>query len=141
MSELTLSVVVPMYDEIAVVDQFVARLRPVLDGLGVPYEVVAVDDGSRDATVAGLLRLRTDWPSLRVVSLRRNAGHQAALSAGLRAAGGDYVVSIDADLQDPPAVIAEMLAVARADGVDIVYGVRADRRSDTVFKRGTAALY
>jgi len=141
MSELTLSVVVPMYDEIAVVDQFVARLRPVLDGLDVPYEVIAVDDGSRDATVARLLHLRAGWPRLRVVSLRRNVGHQVALSAGLRAATGDYVVSIDADLQDPPAVIAEMLAVARADGVDVVYGVRADRRSDTVFKRGTAALY
>ena len=141
MSRLTLSVVAPMFDEAAVVDEFVARLRPVLDGLGVGYEVVAVDDGSRDATVARLLELREDWRALRIVALRRNVGHQAALSAGLRSAHGDYVVSIDADLQDPPSVIAEMLAVARSTGVDVVYGVRADRRSDTVFKRGTAALY
>jgi dolichol-phosphate mannosyltransferase len=141
MSRLTISVVAPMYDERAVLDQFAARLRPVLDGLGEPYEVIAVDDGSRDATVARLLQLRADWPNLRVLSLRRNVGHQAALSAGLHAASGDWVVSIDADLQDPPSVIAEMLAAARSRGVDVVYGVRADRRSDSVFKRGTASLY
>jgi glycosyltransferase involved in cell wall biosynthesis len=137
----TLSVVTPMYDERAAVDQFVSRLRPVLDGLGVTYEVVAVDDGSRDATVARLLEFRGEWPRLRVVSLRRNVGHQAALAAGLRSARGDYVVSIDADLQDPPAVIAEMLTVARSRRVDVVYGVRADRRADSAFKRRTAGLY
>ena len=138
---LTLSVVTPMYDERAAVDHFVGRLRPVLDGLGVDYEVVAVDDGSRDATVARLLQLRAGWPALRVVSLRRNVGHQAALAAGLRAAGGEFVVSIDADLQDPPEVIGPMLAAAREGGVDVVYGVRSDRRADTAFKRRTAGLY
>src|SRR3954470_18655138 len=102
-----------MYDERAAVDQFVSRLRPVLDGLGITYEVVAVDDGSRDATVARLIELRRDWPELRVVALRRNVGHQTALAAGMRSARGDYVLSIDADLQDPPEVIGEMLAVAR----------------------------
>src|SRR5689334_2450793 len=134
-SPVTLSVVTPMYNEREAVDHFVARLRPVLDGLGVTYEVVAVDDGSRDATVSRLLQLRADWPALRVVSLRGNVGHQAALAAGLRSARGDYVVSIDADLQDPPETIGEMLAAARDQGVDVVYGVRNDRSSDTVFKR------
>src|SRR3954469_14759759 len=75
-ASLTLSVVTPMYNEREAVDHFVARLRPVLAGLGVTYEVVAVDDGSTDATVAQLLRLRADWPQLRIVSLRRNVGHQ-----------------------------------------------------------------
>jgi dolichol-phosphate mannosyltransferase len=140
-SSLTLSVVTPMYNEREAVDHFVARLRPVLDGLGVPYEVVAVDDGSTDATVARLLQLRADWPRLRIVSLRRNAGHQTALAAGLRSARGAYVVSIDADLQDPPETIGEMLAAARERGVDVVYGVRADRGSDTIFKRRTAGVY
>ncbi|MFI5889961.1 glycosyltransferase family 2 protein [Actinoplanes sp. NPDC051513] len=140
-SPLTLSVVTPMYNEREAVDHFVARLRPVLDGLAVAYEVVAVDDGSSDATVARLLQLRADWPELRVVSLRRNVGHQTALAAGLRSAGGDYVVSIDADLQDPPETIGEMLAAAREQGVDVVYGVRNDRSSDTVFKRRTAGIY
>jgi dolichol-phosphate mannosyltransferase len=140
-SPVTLSVVTPMFNEREAVDHFVARLRPVLDGLGVTYEVVAVDDGSRDATVARLLQLRADWPALRVVSLRRNVGHQAALAAGLRCARGDYVVSIDADLQDPPETIGEMLAAAREQKVDVVYGVRSDRSTDTAFKRRTAGVY
>lgn len=140
-SPVTLSVVTPMFNEREAVDHFVARLRPVLDGLGVTYEVVAVDDGSKDATVARLLQLRADWPALRVVSLRRNVGHQTALRAGLRSARGDYVVSIDADLQDPPEAIGEMLAAAREQEVDVVYGVRSDRSTDTAFKRNTAGVY
>ena len=140
-SPVTLSVVTPMFNEHEAVDQFVARLRPVLDGLGETYEVVAVDDGSSDATVARLLQLRPGWRQLRVISLRRNVGHQAALAAGLRAARGEYVVSIDADLQDPPETIGEMLAAAREQKVDVVYGVRRDRRADPVFKRATAGVY
>src|SRR4051812_15814085 len=140
-SPVALSVVTPMFNEREAVDHFVARLRPVLDGLGVSYEVVAVDDGSRDATVARLIELRRDWPQLRVVALRRNVGHQTALAAGLRSAHGDYVLSIDADLQDPPETIGEMLAAAREQKVDVVYGVRSDRSTDTAFKRSTAGLY
>jgi polyisoprenyl-phosphate glycosyltransferase len=136
-----LSVIVPMYNESPAVEHFVTRLRPVLDQLGVGYEVVAVDDGSTDDTVARLLQVRAGWPELQVVSLRRNAGHQSALAAGRRSARGDYLVTIDADLQDPPEVIGEMLAVARRERVDVVYGVRADRRTDTAFKRRTAGLY
>src|SRR6201990_1277007 len=111
LASVTLSVVTPMYNEREAVDHFVARLRPVLDGLGVTYEVVAVDDGSADATVARLIELRHDWVGLGVVKLRRTVGHQTALRAGLAASRGEYVVSIDADLQDPPEVIGDMLAV------------------------------
>jgi len=137
----TLSVVIPMYNEEDVIRLLVDRLRPVLDELREPYEVLAVDDGSTDSTPAQLLGLRRLWPELRVVRLRRNAGHQAALTAGLHRARGQYVASIDADLQDPPEKIPEMLALARADNLDIVYGVRSDRSSDTAAKRGTAGLY
>jgi dolichol-phosphate mannosyltransferase len=136
-----LSVVVPMYNEQDVLPLLVERLRPVLDGLHTSYEVVAVDDGSRDLTPALLHRFHREWPQMRVLRLRANAGHQAAISAGLARAQGDYVVTIDADLQDPPEVIAEMLAVAQNDGVDVVYGVRSDRSTDTAFKRLTAGLF
>ncbi|HEY6595135.1 MAG TPA: glycosyltransferase family 2 protein [Asanoa sp.] len=136
-----LSVVVPIYNEESVLPLLAARLRAVLDGMGEPYEVVAVDDGSVDGTTAGLGVLRGAWPQLRVVRLRRNCGHQAALMAGLMRARGEHVVSIDADLQDPPETIPEMVALARADNLDIVYGVRADRRSDSAFKRWTADGY
>ncbi|TYC25160.1 glycosyltransferase family 2 protein [Micromonospora sp. MP36] len=130
-----------MFNEAAVLPLLAERLRGVLDRLGETYEVVAVDDGSTDGTAAGLAALRTAWPELRVLRLRRNSGHQAALTAGLLRARGGYVVSIDADLQDPPEVIVEMLRRARADRLDVVYGVRADRSRDSRFKRWTAGGY
>ncbi|WP_100864206.1 MULTISPECIES: glycosyltransferase family 2 protein [Streptomyces] len=135
------SVAVPVFNEEEVLPVLAARLRPVLDGCGEPYEVIAVDDGSTDRTPLLLEDLRAGWPQLRVVTLRRNSGHQAALTAGLRRARGAYVVSIDADLQDPPEVIPDMLALARAERLDIVYGVRTDRSTDSGFKRRTAGVY
>ncbi|MBW3084435.1 putative glycosyltransferase YkoT [Austwickia sp. TVS 96-490-7B] len=140
-SDVELSVVVPVFNEEAVLPLMIDRLRPVLDGLESTYEVLAVDDGSTDASPVILQRLRRQWPALRVLRLRANSGHQAAISAGLARARGDYVVTIDADLQDPPETIAQMLQVARDEKVDVVYGVRSDRRTDTVFKRGTAGAY
>ena len=136
-----LSVVVPMYDEEAVLPLFAERVRPVLDALGEPYEVVAVDDGSRDATPVLLVKEQRDWPQLRVVRLRANAGHQAALSAGLARARGAWIATLDADLQDPPETIPMMLAAARDRDVDVVYGVRTDRSTDSTFKRVTARGY
>jgi dolichol-phosphate mannosyltransferase len=136
-----LSVVVPMYNEEAVLPLLVERLRPAADGWGVSYEVLCVDDGSTDGTPVLLQRLRRDWPEVRVVRLRANAGHQAAISAGLARARGQWVVTLDADLQDPPEVIGEMLAVAHGQGVDVVYGVRTDRSTDTAFKRVTARAF
>jgi dolichol-phosphate mannosyltransferase len=136
-----LSVVIPMYNEEEVLPLLVQRLRPILNGLGTPYEVVAVDDGSKDLTAALLQRYHREWPQLRVVRLRANAGHQAAISAGLVCARGDYVVTIDADLQDPPEIIPQMLAAAKDDGVDVVYGVRNDRSTDTWFKRVSAQSF
>jgi polyisoprenyl-phosphate glycosyltransferase len=137
----TLSVVVPMYNEAEVLPLLVGRLRPVLDRLDASYEVVAVDDGSRDSTFPMLTAIRRQWPNLRIVRLARNSGHQAALTAGLHRSRGDYVVSIDADLQDPPEKIAEMLDLARREGLDVVYGVRADRSTDATHKRATADMY
>jgi dolichol-phosphate mannosyltransferase len=136
-----LSIVIPMFNEEAVLPLLVERLRPIADGLDTAYEVVAVDDGSSDATPVLLERLHREWPQLRIVRLRANAGHQAAISAGLARARGDYVVTLDADLQDPPEAIPEMLRIAREDEVDVVYGVRNDRSTDTAFKRGTARLF
>ncbi len=138
---IALSIVVPIFNEEEALPVLAARLRPILDGGGEPYEVVAVDDGSTDRTPRLLEDLRTAWPQLRIVTLRRNSGHQAALTAGLHRSLGAYVISIDADLQDPPELIPDMLALARADGLDIVYGVRTDRSTDSGFKRRTAAAY
>src|SRR6478672_5474896 len=132
-----LSIVIPVYNEEDVLPLLADRLRPVADGLDATYEVITVDDGSTDQSPVVLQRLLREWPQLRVVRLRANAGHQAAISAGLAAARGDYVVTLDADLQDPPEVIPEMLAAARS-GADVVYGIRSDRSTDSAFKRLSA---
>jgi polyisoprenyl-phosphate glycosyltransferase len=142
-SELTpeLSIVIPVYNEEEVLPLLAQRLRPVADGLDTAYEVLAVDDGSSDATPVVLQRLHRDWPQLRIVRLRANAGHQAAISAGLAASRGHYVVTLDADLQDPPEVITEMLGAARTQSADVVYGVRSDRATDSAFKRLSARAF
>ncbi|MGA8979632.1 MAG: glycosyltransferase family 2 protein [Pedococcus sp.] len=136
-----LSIVIPVYNEEDVLPLLAARLRPVADALDTTYEVVAVDDGSSDASPVVLQRMLREWPQLRIVRLRANAGHQAAISAGLATARGGYVVTLDADLQDPPEVIPEMLTQARLHGADVVYGVRSDRSSDSVFKRLSARAF
>ena len=130
-----------MYNEEDVLPLLADRLRPVADALDTTYEVVAVDDGSSDASPVVLQRMLREWPQLRIVRLRANAGHQAAISAGLATARGGYVVTLDADLQDPPEVIPEMLAQARAHGADVVYGVRSDRSTDSLFKRVSARVF
>jgi dolichol-phosphate mannosyltransferase len=136
-----LSIVIPVYNEEDVLPLLAQRLRPVAEALDTSYEVVTVDDGSTDQSPVVLQRMLREWPQLRVVRLRANAGHQAAISAGLAAARGDYVVTLDADLQDPPEVITEMLAQARLHGVDVVYGVRSDRSTDSAFKRLSARAF
>lgn len=133
--------VVPAYNEQEALPLLAGRLRPVLDDLALPYEVIVVDDGSTDATPVVLTGMRQGWPQLRVVRLRRNSGHQAALLAGLVRAGGSLCVSIDADLQDPPETIPDMVRLACAYDLDVVYAVRADRRVDTAWKKATAGLY
>jgi dolichol-phosphate mannosyltransferase len=136
-----LVVVVPCYDECEVLPLLEERLRAVLDGLGETYEVVMVDDGSRDGTGEALCRLAETWPQVRPVLLARNVGHQLALTAGLDQADGDYVVTMDADLQDPPELIPAMLERAVAGDVDVVYARRSDRSTDSRFKRWSASAY
>lgn len=141
MSTPVISVVIPLYNEEAVIPILVERLRTVLDELGEPYEVVTIDDGSRDATASMMREHSRTWPQLRSLELARNVGHQLALTAGLDAALGDWIVTMDGDLQDPPELIPEMLKRAREDGVDVVYARRNDRSTDTGLKRRTADMY
>ena len=133
-----LSVVAPMYDEAATAAAFVARCRAALEGL--PWELVLVDDGSGDGTGEILRELAESDPRVRVIFLSRNFGHQVALTAGLDHARGDAVVMIDADLQDPPELIGELLAEWRA-GADVVSAVRRARAGETRLKLATARLF
>jgi glycosyltransferase involved in cell wall biosynthesis len=133
-----LSVAAPMHDEEDTVRAFYARVAAALEGLR--FELVIVDDGSRDATPAMLRELAGEDDRVKVVTLARNFGHQAALTAALEHARGDVVVMMDGDLQDPPEVIPEMLDRWRA-GSDVVYAVRTRREGETAFKRRTASWF
>jgi len=135
-----ISVVVPCYNEEEVLPLFAERMRTVLGGLGVRYEVILVDDGSSDRTGQVALDLCRRYDGFRLVSLFRNFGHQNAVTAGLDYAQGDGVVLIDADLQDPPEVIPEMISRWR-DGFQVVYGQRREREGESGFKRVTASLF
>jgi len=137
--ELTLlSVVAPLYNEAETLGEFYRRVKAVVEDL--PHEIVLVDDGSTDSTAEQLRRLAEEDERLCVVTLSRNFGHQAAITAGLDHACGDAVVMIDADLQDPPELIPEMLARWR-EGFDVVSAVREAREGETFFKLATARWF
>ena len=135
-----LSVVVPCYNEEQVVAECYARLTAVMRRLGEPYEIVFVNDGSHDRTPWILRDLHERDECVTAVFLSRNFGHQHAVTAGLTASRGHAVVIIDADLQDPPEVIPEMVDRWR-EGYDIVYGVRQSREGESGFKLWTAKLF
>lgn len=138
--EVLLSVVVPMYNEEEGVELFFQRLQPALNAITHSYEIVCVDDGSSDRTLALLTMRRMRDPRVKVVSLSRNFGKDTALSAGLDHACGRAVVPIDADLQDPPELIAAMLDKWR-DGYEVVYARRSQRDTDDFQKRMSAGLF
>jgi dolichol-phosphate mannosyltransferase len=132
------SVVAPMFDEEGTVEVFYDRVRTALDGE--QFELILVDDASRDTTPELLDRLADSDPRVKVLHLSRNFGHQAAITAGLEHASGDAVVMLDGDLQDPPEVIPEMLSCWR-EGADVVYGVRESRAGESRFKLVTASWF
>jgi polyisoprenyl-phosphate glycosyltransferase len=138
---MLISVIVPCYNEEEVIGETHSRLASLLGQLdGFDYELIYVDDGSRDRTPELLQQIHASDSRARVLRFSRNFGHQVALTAGLEHASGAAVVVIDADLQDPPEVIPEMVARWR-DGYEVVYGVRTDRPGESSFKRWTAKIF
>lgn len=135
-----LSVVVPVYNEAANVDALLARLIPALDATALPYEVIFADDGSRDETAACVLRAAAARPSIRLVRLSRNFGHQAALLAGLEQALGGAAISMDGDLQHPPELIGELVARWR-QGYDVVQSIRREPADASLLKRGLSRTF
>ena len=141
-----ITVIVPFFNEVDVALTSLSRIDKVLSGLKLSSEIIAVDDGSRDGTLAALLEGKSQVRNLRVLSFKRNWGHMAALSLGLKHARGELIISIDGDLQDPPEYIPAMISeylnsLSSGHSVDVVQTVRADRSSDSFFKRNSAALY
>lgn len=139
-SSPVLSIIVPVHDEADVIPTLIKRLALACRPLDVPLELLFVDDGSRDNSVAQLLQLRHQYPEIRVLQLSRNFGKEAAVTAGLRNARGEAIVLMDADLQDPPERIPDMVAEWRK-GADVVLMKRRSRAGESWFKRLTAAAY
>ena len=141
MTRPRLSVVIPVFNEEETIPELDRRLRALFEGLtgvGGSWEVVFIDDGSKDRSAALLADLAAREPRYKVIGFSRNFGHQIAITAGIDRADGDAVVVMDADLQDPPEVVQQMLDKV-GEGFDVVYGVRRRRASETVFKRATAS--
>ena len=137
-----LSVVIPCYNEAACLDLLHARVSAAARAaVGDDHEIVLVNDGSRDATWPAMQRLAQADPRVVAINLSRNHGHQLALTAGLDLCAGEQILIIDADLQDPPELLAEMRAAMVEQQADVVYAVRRRRAGETLFKKGTAALF
>lgn len=136
----TVSVVVPMYNEEEVIMETYKRLKSVMDGTGETYELIFVNDGSRDKTRDLASAICYKDKNVKLIDFARNFGHQVAISAGMDNSCGDAVVVIDADLQDPPEVIPQMMAKWR-EGYDVVYGKRLKREGDSFFKKFTAKVF
>jgi glycosyltransferase involved in cell wall biosynthesis len=139
-SSPAISVIVPCYNEAEGINFCHERLTAVLRGLGESYEIVYVDDGSNDGTDEALQGIETIDSCVVVLRLSRNFGHQAAVSAGLETVRGQATVILDADMQDPPELIPEMVALWR-QGYQVVYGVRDSREGETRFKVWTAQMF
>jgi dolichol-phosphate mannosyltransferase len=136
---MKLSIVVPCFNEEACLAELHVRLSAAAQiAVGDDYELVLVNDGSRDATWPNMQRMAGDDQHVVAVNLSRNHGHQLALTAGLDLCRGDTILVIDADLQDPPELLAAMLETMKKQEADVVYGVRKSRAGETAFKRATA---
>lgn len=140
MAAPTLTIVAPAYNEARGIGDFIAAIVPVLDGLGEPFELLFVDDGSRDDTLGLLVAARAHDPRIKIVALARNFGKDVALSAGLAHARGRAVIPIDCDLQHPVALIPELVARWRA-GADMVLAVRSRRDEEGWARRTASRLY
>lgn len=138
--DIICSVVVPMYNEEAVLAETYRRLTGVMENSGFTYEIVFVNDGSRDKTGSMLREICDKDSRIRLIDFSRNFGHQIAITAGMDHSSGQCVVVIDGDLQDPPELIPEMVGMWK-DGYDVVYGKRISRKGESVFKKLTASLF
>lgn len=139
MAAVEISVVVPVYREEEIIEQFYQELSSVMKGLEMPYEVIFVDDQS-DATLEILKRIQRKDDRVKTISLSRNFGHQIALTAGMDFAAGNAVIMLDADLQHPPKVIPELIERWK-EGYDIVYTIREDVRGESFFKRLSSRMF
>ena len=138
--QIAISIVCPFFNEENMVDLFMKEITAVVNELNKPFEVVCVNDGSTDNTLAKLLQAKEDYPNMKIINFSRNFGKEAALTAGLDYAKGEMIIPIDADLQDPPELIKDFISY-REKGYDVVVAKRVDRSTDSIAKKITAQLF
>lgn len=139
-NKIVLSIVVPMYNESENIFVFYERVVSVLEKLGLPFEIICVNDGSKDNTMELLLTLHEKDPRIKVIDFSRNFGKEIALSAGIDFASGEAIIPIDADLQDPPELIPELVSKWR-EGYEVVYATRTQREGETFLKKFTSHVF
>ena len=140
MNNPTISIIAPCYNEEETIEPFLRRIEEILTQINEPYEIVFINDGSKDNTLNILLNAKQNFKNIRIINFSRNFGKEAALTAGLDKARGEAAIPIDVDLQDPPELIKELVARWR-EGYDVVLAKRTDRTSDSFAKRVSADLF
>ncbi|KJR42046.1 glycosyl transferase family protein [Candidatus Magnetoovum chiemensis] len=136
----TLSIIIPMYNEASNIERLFEELLPVINKTGMDYEIICVNDGSSDNTLESLINYRNRYEQIKIIDLSRNFGKEIALTAGINLSSGDAVVPIDADLQDPPHIIEDLI-IGWKNGYDVVYAVREKRYGEPWLKKITANLF
>ncbi|MCL2290807.1 MAG: glycosyltransferase family 2 protein [Bacteroidetes bacterium] len=136
-----ISVIVPCYNEEQVISETYKQLSEQISVIGKPYEIIFINDGSKDATIDILKKIAETDNRVKIINFSRNFGHQCAVSAGLKYCTGEIAAIIDADLQDPPAVILEMVKIMETEQANVVYGVRKNRAGESKFKLLTARWF
>ena len=139
-NNIDISIVCPCFNEESVIDLFYPKIKSVLEQTQKSYEIIFINDGSRDSTLDVLLKLKSNQPAVRILNLSRNFGKESALSAGLAYSRGEVVIPIDVDMQDPPELILDLLNKWR-EGFDVVLAKRVDRSSDSFMKQFTARAF
>jgi len=138
--EITYSIAAPVFNEIEIVSEFYRRVKDVMEALGEPWELILVDDGSADGSTEKILELAALDSHVKPVIFARNFGHQIAITAGIDHAQGEAIIILDADLQDPPEVIPDLIERWK-EGYEVVYAVRAEREGESFFKKITASVF
>lgn len=140
MGKIQYSIIVPLYNEEEVIGESYKRIKAVMEETKEDYEIIFINDGSRDQTEHLAKEICSKDPNIKLINFSRNFGHQPAITAGMRESSGEAIIIIDADLQDPPSVMLKMIEKWK-EGYDVVYGKRIKRSGETFFKKMTAKMY